>query len=382
LNQTGKHEPSYYNISIARFASAIDGSGARAPDVNGVVQEGILARECSMGMLDHWQPVLLSSRLGRAPMGVTVAGSQVALFRTAAGQPAAVSDVCPHRRLKLSAGEVVGDRIRCRYHGWTFDACGDGESPAAPKLTACTTSYDVCEEHGLVWLKSRASSPVFPTIAADGFLHICTLEHTVPAPLELTVDNFNEIEHSGTVHDTFGYDLDRLNEVKVRFETTGDSVRVINSGPTKRINRLFALLLGVRRGDTFHDAWTTRFSPVYSVFDHWWTSPDGTRESMVRWRLYIFFVPQDDRTTRVFSVTFAKSRYPGPAGGLRLVRWLMRREIDREVRADVSMLYNLADYDTGIEGLKLSRFDKVLGLTRERIARIYRGIQQGRVALA
>jgi len=42
----------------------------------------------------------------------------------------------------------------------------------------------------------------------------------------------------------------------------------------------------------------------------------------------------------------------------------------------------MADYNTGIEGLKLSRFDKVLGLTRERIASIYRGEPTGRVALA
>ena len=334
-----------------------------------------------MGMLDHWQPVLLSNRLRHKPVGVTVAGAPVALFRTSDGNVAAVSDVCPHRRLKLSAGAVVGDRLRCRYHGWTFNACGYGESPAAPKMTTCTTSYDTCEEHGLVWLKSRASNPTFPTIEAPGFLPICTLEHTVPAPLELAVDNFNEIEHSGTVHDTFGYDLDRMNEVRVKFEATDDSVRVINAGPTKTLARAFAYLLGVSKGDTFHDEWTTRFSPVHSVFDHWWTTPDGSREAMVRWRLYIFFTPQDDRTTKVFSVTFAKSRYPGPAGGLRLARWLMRREIDREVRADVSMLHHMAEYDTSIEGLKLSRFDKVLGLTRERIARIYRGAPAGRVAL-
>ena len=248
-----------------------------------------------MGMLDHWHPVLLSRRLRDKPVGVTVAGAQVALFRTSNGQLAAVSDVCPHRRLKLSAGTVVGDRLRCRYHGWTFDACGNGESPAAPKMTACTTSYDVREAHGLVWLKSRDSAPTFPTIEANGFFPICTLEHIVPAPLELAVDNFNEIEHSGTVHDTFGYDLDRLNEVQVRFESTDNSVRVINCGPTKRINRLYASLIGIRRGDTFHDHWTTRFSPVHSVFDHWWTSADGKREAMVRWRLYIFFVPQDER---------------------------------------------------------------------------------------
>ncbi|MBY0455863.1 MAG: Rieske 2Fe-2S domain-containing protein [Gemmataceae bacterium] len=334
-----------------------------------------------MGMMDHWQPVFLGGALRRKPVGVVVAGSPVVLFRTANGQVSALSDACPHRRLKLSAGEVVGDRIRCKYHGWTFDGCGHGESPAAPKMTTCTTSYDTREEHGLVWLKSRDSAPTFPEIESEGFFPICTLEHAIPAPLELAVDNFNEIEHSGTVHDTFGYDLDRMSEVQVSFDATDDAVTVTNSGPTKRLNRLFAWLLGIRAGDTFHDVWTTRFSPMYSRFDHWWTSPDGSRESMVRWRLYIFFVPQDDKTTRIFSVTFAKSRYPGPAGGLRLARWLLRREIDREVKSDVSMLYHMADYDTGIDGLKLSRFDKVLGLTRERIRRIYRGEPAGRLAL-
>ena len=334
-----------------------------------------------MGMLDHWQPVLLGRRLRDKPVGVVVAGAPVALYRTAGGSVAALSDVCPHRRLKLSAGEVIGDRLRCRYHGWTFDACGHGESPAAPKMTTCTTSYDAREEHGLVWIKSRDSSPAFPAVESGGFYPICTLEHTIPAPLELAVDNFNEIEHSGTVHDTFGYDLDRLSEVQVNISATDDAVRVTNAGPTKTLNRAFAWLLGIRKGDTFHDHWTTRFSPMHSVFDHWWTSPDGAREAMVRWRLYIFFVPQDDKSTRVFSVTFAKSRYPGPAGGLRVFKWLMRREIDREIRADVGMLYHMADYGTGIEGLKLSRFDKVLGLTRERIARIYRGQPAGRVAL-
>ena len=109
-----------------------------------------------------------------------------------------------------------------------------------------------------------------------GYLHICTLRHTIPAPLELAVDNFNEIEHSGTVHSTFGYDLDCMHEVKVQFESSADHVRVVNVGPTKRINPILAAMIGVRRGDLFHDEWTTRFSPVYSVFDHWWTSPDGS----------------------------------------------------------------------------------------------------------
>ena len=326
-----------------------------------------------MGMLDHWHPVLQSHELRKRPVGVKIAGEPIAVFRTVNGSLGAVADACPHRRLKLSAGEVVGDRIQCRYHGWTFDACGNGESPGAPKLTTCTTAYDIREEHGLIWVKSAGSLAVFPEAAMPGYFPICTLRHTIPAPLELAVDNFNEIEHSGTVHSTFGYDLDQLHEVKVRFEATESSVRVVNSGPTKKLNPFFALLIGIRKGDLFHDDWTTHFSPVHSVFDHWWTSADGSREAMVRWRLYIFFVPVDDKTTQIVSLTYAKSRYPGPVGSLRLMRWKMRQQIDREIRADVEMLHHLADYDASLDGLKLSRFDKVMGLTRERIAKIYRG---------
>jgi phenylpropionate dioxygenase-like ring-hydroxylating dioxygenase large terminal subunit len=334
-----------------------------------------------MAMLDHWHPVLLSRELRRRPVAVKLAGEPIAVFRTASGGLGAVAEACPHRKLKLSAGEVVGERIRCRYHGWEFDCGGAGESPGAPKLTTRTTSFDIREEHGLIWVKSRGSDADFPDVRMPGYLHICTMRHAVPAPLELTVDNFNEIEHSGTVHDTFGYDLERMHEVKVRFETTDASVRVINVGPTKRLSPIFAAMIGVRRGDLFHDDWTTHFSPVHSIFDHWWTSPDGSRESMVRWRLYIFFVPVDENTTQAVSITYARSRYPGPAGCLRLFRWLMRRKIDEEIRADVSMLHHLADYDPGIDGLRLSRFDKVLGLTRERIRSIYRGQPVERMAL-
>lgn len=326
-----------------------------------------------MGMLDHWQPVLKAGEVRRRPVAVKVAGEPIAIYRTTTGALAALADACPHRRLRLSAGDVVGDHLRCRYHGWTYDSCGRGESPGSPKLHACATSYDVCEAHGLVWLKSRGSQAEFPAIEAPGFMHICTLRHTIPAPLELALDNFTEIEHSGTVHQTFGYDLDRMHEVNVRFEATDTSVRVVNVGPTKRLNWLVRRLLGVRPESLFHDDWTTYFSPVYSVYDHWWTSPDGSREGMVRWRLYLFFTPVDERSTLVTSVTYAKSRYPGPAGGVRLFRWYLRQKIDQEVRADVEMLDHLANYDTGIEGLKLSRFDKVLGLTRERIRTVYRG---------
>jgi phenylpropionate dioxygenase-like ring-hydroxylating dioxygenase large terminal subunit len=331
-----------------------------------------------MAALDHWHPVLPSKRLRAGPVGVRLAGKHIALFRGADGQVGALEDCCPHRRMRLSLGKVVGCRLQCTYHGWTFDRDGNGESPGTPKLQAQATVFDVVERHGFVWVKSRDSEPEFPRFDVDGWYNICNLEHTVRAPLEVTLDNFCEIEHTPTTHDFFGYDLDRMHEVQVRFEPTDTSVRVSNVGPPKRIAWIYRFLLGINRRYQFNDDWTTYFSPVYSVYDHWWADPVTGRDSRVRWRLYIFFTPLDDHETAITTFAFTKSRYWGPNGSMVLVKWLMRKKLDHEIRLDVRILEGLADQRADLEGMKLSRFDKVLGLNRERIERIYRGRTPGK----
>jgi phenylpropionate dioxygenase-like ring-hydroxylating dioxygenase large terminal subunit len=275
--------------------------------------------------------------------------------------------------MRLSWGQVANGRLRCRYHGWTFDECGQGESPGSPRLKACATAYDTSERHGVIWVKSRHATPLFPHFDVDGYMPIGTLHHCAQAPLELVLDNFCEIEHTPTTHAVFGYDLARMHEVGVRFESTETTVRVINRGPPKPMGRLLHAIIGIRKGYEFNDDWTTYFSPVYSVYDHWWSDPETGRDAKVRWRLYIFFTPIDARQTAVMTFAYAKSRWPGPAGGVRLLRWLMRKHLDKEIRLDLEVLSGLANYETGIDGLKLSRFDRVLGLNRERIERIYRG---------
>jgi phenylpropionate dioxygenase-like ring-hydroxylating dioxygenase large terminal subunit len=326
-----------------------------------------------MAVLDHWHPILLSSKLRAEPVGVRLGGKDIVLFRAGPGQIGALDDCCVHRRMRLSKGCVVNGRLRCRYHGWSFDTSGAGESPGTPKLQANTASYDTAERLGAIWIKAAGSAAAFPTFVPQGYYHLCTLHHQVKAPLEVAVDNFTEIEHTPTTHAVFGYDLERMSEVEVRFEPTDTSVRVINHGPQKRLSPVLRLLMGVRRGDFFNDDWTTFFSPVYSIYDHWWSSPDQQRQGKIRWRIVIFFNEIDDAHTGLMTFAYTKSSYPGPAGGVRLFKpWLIHM-LDKEVRLDVDILENLADQSPSIEGMKLSRFDRVLGLNRERIERIYRG---------
>jgi hypothetical protein len=149
---------------------------------------------------------------------------------------------------------------------------------------------------------------------------------------------------------------------------------VTSVGPTKRLAWWKAFVLGARSGYDFNSVALTHFSPVYTRFDHWWSSPDGSSEGMVRWRLYLFYVPEDEQTTRVVSFMYARSRWPLPHLGLWCFRGIYRWETGREIERDVKLLSNLADSSTGLEGMKLSRFDRILGLTRERIDRIYRGL--------
>ncbi len=326
-----------------------------------------------MSRLDHWHPVLLSKDLEKKPVGVKVADTPLVIFRTASGKVAALEDNCPHRRLKLSIGSVVGEKIRCLYHGWTFDCEGNGESPATPKLYACAKKYDAVDRQGAIWVRNPGSSNEFPRFEIDGYYNVGNLHHRIKAPLELVVDNFCEIEHTPTTHEFFGYPLEKMHEVEVEFLPTDSTVRVINRGPKKNISPFLAFLLGIGGNHQFMDDWTTHFSPVYSVYDHWWQDPTTGKENMVRWRLYIFFIPIDDDETMLFTFAFTKSRYPGPAGGMRLFKWLLRSKLDHEIKLDVRILEGLADKNPGIEGMKLSRFDKVLGLNRERIQRIYRG---------
>jgi phenylpropionate dioxygenase-like ring-hydroxylating dioxygenase large terminal subunit len=328
-----------------------------------------------MGMLDFWHPVLRSHDLprGRA-VAVRVGGRALALFRPGPGQVAALDDKCSHRRMKLSLGTVREGRLACPYHGWTFDCAGQGESPNTPKLYACVMSYDCREAEGAVWVKAAGTERPLPAFDFDGFVPVGVVMHRVRAPLQLVIDNFSENEHTAVVHADFGFDPARSHEAVVRFEQTDRTVRVYNAGPAKPPPLFLRLVLRFRRRYHFHSDYTFEFDPPRSVVDHYWTEPDGSGEAMMRYRLFHFFFPEEEGVSRVVTFAGVRSRWRvGPGGGVRPFRWRMRRAVRMAIDEDVWLLENLAEQGVEIEGMKLSRFDRVLSLTRERLRRIYYG---------
>lgn len=328
-----------------------------------------------MSVLRHWHPALPSDRLRDRPVGVRLAGRGIVLFRDSRGVVGALDDCCPHRRMKLSVGSVDGDRLQCAYHGWRYAADGQGESPGTPKLHAQACSFETIERHGAIWIRERGSDASFPVFDIEGHHPVTVLWRTAPAPIEIVVDNFTEVEHTPTTHALLGYEATRMTEVETRVEADTDRVRVFNAGPQKRIPKVLELLFGIRSGDRFVDDWTTWFSPVYCVYQQYWSDPATLEEHGLRWRIYVFFIPIDDvqTTIAVFAYIRKEASLQNRLARLRLARPILSWLVDREIQLDVAMMGNLADKRPGVEGMKLSRFDKTLGLHRDRIERLYRG---------
>jgi vanillate O-demethylase monooxygenase subunit len=222
-----------------------------------------------------------------------------------------------------------------------------------------------------IWIKADANGENPPTLAMDGWKCVDPVFKRMRAPLELVIDNFSEIEHTVTMHPVFGFDPARAGEAVVELEARDDSITVRNRGPAKKppLDTRFALAL--RRGDHFQSNYIFRFDPPRSSVTHLWTNPRTGQERMLKYHVVHYFVPEDEMTTIIVTFGFLKIRWPlfrhlGPQMGR-----MFRRKLRRTVEEDAFLLENLADKSPDLAGMKLSRFDPILGLTRERLRRIY-----------
>src|SRR5580700_1033014 len=77
-----------------------------------------------MFLRNHWYVAAAEEEVAGRPLGRTILGEPVVLFRTEDGTPVALEDRCAHRRLPLSMGKMVGNELQCHYHGLRFDRTG------------------------------------------------------------------------------------------------------------------------------------------------------------------------------------------------------------------------------------------------------------------
>lgn len=96
---------------------------------------------------------------------VIVRGESLAVFRQGS-RVRVLRDRCAHMGAPLSAGCVEGERVRCSWHGWTFDlesGRSDRRSGAAVRV------YEVSVRDDGVFVRMPSSVPAETGDATDGW---------------------------------------------------------------------------------------------------------------------------------------------------------------------------------------------------------------------
>jgi vanillate O-demethylase monooxygenase subunit len=177
-----------------------------------------------------------SDVIAGTPLGRTIVGDSVVLFRTASGAVAAIEDRCIHRGMPLSPGECEGEIIRCPYHGLEYD--GSGRCTKIPgqdsiPRSAAVRSYPVVDRDALVWIwmgdRERADPATIPShpYHTDPNWVWSKIVLEVNANWQLFNDNLLDLSHLGHVHKrTIGGDPDTHANAKMTTEREGDRVHV------------------------------------------------------------------------------------------------------------------------------------------------------------
>ncbi len=170
-----------------------------------------------------------------APLAKTILCDPVVLWRDGEGAPVALEDRCCHRHLPLSMGQLIGDTVRCGYHGLEFDATGacvavPGQSKVPPG--AGVRSFPVCEKYSMIWIwpgdadsADEAAIPELPWLDHPDWVHTGGLIH-MKADYRLLVDNLLDLTHVSYIHrNTIAGDAKEA-LVPVKTVRDGDAIRV------------------------------------------------------------------------------------------------------------------------------------------------------------
>lgn len=275
----------------------------------------------------YWYIACRSGELREQPLGRSILGQPIVLFRTQEGRAAALRDRCAHRNAPLSAGRIVGSRLQCAYHGWQFDTGGfcrlvpalPGEGEARARNVP---AHPVMERQGFVWVfgepgATPASDPYrFPYLGAEGYSSV-HFTYDVEATLHAAIENVLDVPHTAFLHRGLfrGGTPNAITAVVRRF---GDRAEAEFLGEP-RPSGLAARLLAPEGGTVEH---TDRFLlPSIAEVEY----RLGERSHLF---ITAFLTPVSDFVTRFFSVV--SFRLPLPAALVRLVVTPIAKRIFRQ----------------------------------------------------
>jgi phenylpropionate dioxygenase-like ring-hydroxylating dioxygenase large terminal subunit len=165
-----------------------------------------------MFIKNAWYVAAWAADLTTTPVARRICDVPLVLYRTEAGEPAALLDRCCHRAAPLSLGRVTCAGLECGYHGLVFDTKGTCvHIPGQRHIphTAKVASYQMVEKDAIIWIWMGDAEAADPELIVDYPFHNDPvnwpfMHETMPikANYMLMVDNLMDLTHLGYVHVT------------------------------------------------------------------------------------------------------------------------------------------------------------------------------------
>jgi phenylpropionate dioxygenase-like ring-hydroxylating dioxygenase large terminal subunit len=265
---------------------------------------------------DYWYVGAWSDEVTEKPLARTLLGESLVFYRKPDGNVVALEDRCAHRRLPLSMGTVIGDTIRCAYHGLVYDPAGKcikipGQD-GVPAL-ARVRSYPVVERNAFVsvWMGDPAAADEsaaisFPRLGDPGWGH-SKVRLAVRAHYLLIIDNLLDLSHVAYVHNSTIGNAPVAENAVVKTSAANGTVRITRemvNVPAARTYSEFGPYKGL------FDRWqfSEYMPPGYFLINNGCAAPNSANGDDRRlhgpgewgFQVYHCITPQDERHTHQF----------------------------------------------------------------------------------
>lgn len=161
-------------------------------------------------VFNAWYMAAWMDELTHGPIGRTLLGRPLVIFKTESGEIGILNDACPHRAVPLSRGAVAGNHIRCAYHALEFDVagfCRHNPHVEGPSDRIKTKSYAVAQRYGMVWVWMGDPARADPNVIVDyrwcdepGRFGVATGYVKIGADYRLVIDNLMDLAHAEYIH--------------------------------------------------------------------------------------------------------------------------------------------------------------------------------------
>jgi vanillate O-demethylase monooxygenase subunit len=178
-----------------------------------------------------WYVACTPDEIDGKPLGRTICGEAIVLYRGPDNAVAALEDFCPHRGAPLSLGKVCDGKLVCGYHGLEMGC--DGKPVAMPGQRVrgfpAIRTYPAVERYGFVWVWPGDAAKADP--AAIHHLEWADNPHWayggglyhIRCDYRLMIDNLMDLTHETYVHST-SIGQKEIDEAAPATKTEGDHV--------------------------------------------------------------------------------------------------------------------------------------------------------------